>query len=205
MTNTSTKVSGLELNTDYTFQLILRTTAGTFPSNVIKIRTHTMNDTSGICVCFGNVGSGPNAEIMLDNTKLALEEMGAKWSDKIEIDTTHFVCTTPAASGQDPGTGSGAPGVLYQRALQLSIPVIQPEWILACHSEKRYVDFLQCRSRAEPSAQDGTCCPILPRRHPSHDHVIPTAIYVCYHRLVGHAAAAARAAPPVHAPSLSTG
>ena len=138
MSNTSTKVSGLEINAEYTFQLVLRTTAGTYPSPLLHVRTHTMTDTSGICVCFGNVQD----EVLLENAKMALGEMGAKWSDKIQIDTTHFVCTTPAATpagAQASGSASGAPGVEYQRALQLSIPVVQPLWILACHSEQRCV------------------------------------------------------------------
>jgi hypothetical protein len=138
LTNTSTKLSGLDINTEYSFQLILRTTAGTFSSNVIRVRTHTMTDTSGICVCFGNVQD----VLLLENAKIALREMRAKWSDKIQIDTTHFVCTTPAATpsgAQATGSVGGAPGVEYQRALQLSIPVVQPQWILACHTEKKSV------------------------------------------------------------------
>ncbi|KAF9226926.1 hypothetical protein BS17DRAFT_814829 [Gyrodon lividus] len=139
LTNTSTKLSSLSLDTLYTFQLVLRTTAGTFPSNLIRVRTHTIADTSGISVCFGNVGD----EALLEDAKVALREMRAKYSDKIQIDTTHFVCTTPAmtptganASG---GNVSGGPGVEYQRALQLSIPVVQPQWILACLAEKKMV------------------------------------------------------------------
>jgi len=136
LTNTSTKLSGLELNTDYSFQLILRTTAGTFPSNILRVRTHTMTDTSGVCVCFGNVQD----PVLLENAKLALRDMKARWSEKIQIDTTHFVCTTPAVTpdgAQAAGNASGAPGVEYQRALQLSIPVVQPYWVLACHTEQR--------------------------------------------------------------------
>ncbi|KAF8160084.1 fibronectin type III/BRCA1 domain-containing protein [Pholiota molesta] len=130
LTNTSTKHSGMDINTEYSFQLVLRTTAGTFPSNVLRVRTHTMADTSGVSVCFGNVQDA----VLLENAKLALREMGAKWSDTIQIDTSHFVCTTPAAGGN-----ASAPGVTYQRALQLSIPVVQPHWILACHAEQRMV------------------------------------------------------------------
>ncbi|KAN0096986.1 hypothetical protein V8E55_001432 [Tylopilus felleus] len=139
VTNTSTKLSGLSVDTTYSFQLVLRTTAGTFPSNLIRLRTHTIADTSGISVCFGTVAD----EALLEDAKHALKEMKAKWSDKIQIDTTHFVCTTPAvtptgasASG---GQVSGGPGVEYQRALQLSIPVVQPQWILACLAEKKMV------------------------------------------------------------------
>lgn len=138
LSNYSTKLSGLSVDTQYSFQLLLRTSAGTYPSNLIRVRTHTIADTSGISVCFGNVADS----VLLENAKLALKEMRAKWSDKIQIDTTHFVCTTPAvtpAGAQPAGGVAAAPGAEYQRALQLSIPVVQPQWILACHSEKKMV------------------------------------------------------------------
>ncbi|KAI0630917.1 hypothetical protein C8Q77DRAFT_1130084 [Trametes polyzona] len=153
LTNTSTKVSGLQLDTEYTFQLVLRTTAGVYPSNVLRVRTHTMSDTSGISVCFGTVED----EVLLENAKLALREMGAKWSDKIQIDTTHFVCTTPAATpsgAQASGSIITGPGVEYQKALQLSIPVVQPQWILACLAEKKMMPirpFYLGESPASPS------------------------------------------------------
>ncbi|KAL4076439.1 hypothetical protein V8B97DRAFT_1862840 [Scleroderma yunnanense] len=141
-TNTSTKLSGLSLDTPYTFQLVLKTSAGTFHSNIARVRTHTIADTSGISVCFGSITD----PVLLDDAKAALREMKAKWSDKIQIDTTHFVCTTPAmtpsgarASG---GSVSGGAGVEYQRALQLSIPVVQPQWIIACHTEKKMVPIV---------------------------------------------------------------
>ncbi|KAG7447778.1 uncharacterized protein BT62DRAFT_947948 [Guyanagaster necrorhizus] len=138
LTNTSTKLSGLQTDEEYTFQLILRTTAGTFPSNIVRVRTHTMTNTSGISVCFGNVQDS----VFLENTKMALREMKAKWSDKIQIDTTHFICTTPAMTtngAQATGDTAGAPGIEYQRALQLSIPVLYPDWVIACYTEKRMV------------------------------------------------------------------
>lgn len=91
-----------------------------------------MTDTSGISVCFGTVQD----KVLLEHVKVALREMRARWSDKIQIDTTHFVCTTPATEGAGPNAG---PGVEYQRALQLSIPVVQPQWILACHNERKCV------------------------------------------------------------------
>ncbi|KAJ7914823.1 hypothetical protein B0H13DRAFT_2001259 [Mycena leptocephala] len=149
LTNTSSKLSGLELNTEYTFQLILRTTAGTFPSNLIRVRTHTMSDTSGISVCFGTVQDS----VMLENAKMALREMKAKWSDKIQIDTTHFVCTTPAATpsgASASGSSPIAPGVEYQRALQLSIPIVQPHWVFACHTERRLVSIAAYNLGATP-------------------------------------------------------
>jgi chitin biosynthesis protein CHS5 len=92
-----------------------------------------MSDTSGISVCFGNVQD----PALLENAKQALSEMKAKWSDKIQIDTTHFVCTTAAVASNAAQPPGGAVGVEYQRALQLTIPVVQPQWILACHTEKK--------------------------------------------------------------------
>ncbi|KAI5121194.1 hypothetical protein M0805_005995 [Coniferiporia weirii] len=144
LSNTSTKLSGLELNTDYTFQLVLRTTAGIFPSAIARVRTHTMTDTSGISVCFGTIQD----KVLLEHAKVTLREMRARWSDKIQIDTTHFVCTTPAA--ENAGANSG-PGVEYQRALQLSIPVVQPQWILACHNERKMVPIAQFYLGATPN------------------------------------------------------
>ncbi|KAG1797674.1 hypothetical protein EV424DRAFT_1333203, partial [Suillus variegatus] len=136
LTNFSTKLSGLSIDTQYTFQLLLWTSAGTYPSNLIRVHTHTITDTSGISVCFANVTDS----VLLENAKLALKEMRAKWSNKTQIDTTHFVCTTPAvtpASAQPAGGVTAAPGAEYQCALQLSIPVVQPQWILGCHREKK--------------------------------------------------------------------
>ncbi|KAG9039557.1 Chitin synthase, class 5 [Tulasnella sp. JGI-2019a] len=149
--NTSTKLSGLEQDTSYKFQLILRTTAGVFPSNIIQLKTHTMTDTSGISVCFGNVQD----QALFENAKLALQDMKAKWSDKVQIDTTHFVCTTPAATPQGAGTTGGtsdAPGVEYQKALQASIPIVQPQWILGCLQAHKMVPISQYYLGATPPA-----------------------------------------------------
>jgi len=131
LSNTSTKLSGLDLDAEYVFHLILTTTAGTFASQHIKVRTHKITETSGICVCFGAV----EPSSLLEEAKQALEAMNGRWSDKIQIDTTHFVCTSPGAGGQH------GPGVQYQRALQLSIPTVLPSWLLACHREKKMVQI----------------------------------------------------------------
>lgn len=129
--NTSTKLSGLDLNAEYTFHLVLKTTAGTLTSPVIKTRTHTISDTSGISVCFGHI---QDAE-MLEASKQALTNMKAKWSDRIQIDTTHYVCTDP----RNPGGPEGSQGAGYAKAMQLSIPAVLPHWILACHDQKKMV------------------------------------------------------------------
>lgn len=96
-----------------------------------------MNETSGISVCFGNVEDSG----VLESAKEALTAMKAKWSDHIQIDTTHFVCTTPAptpSGAQAAGNQTrGGAGVEYEKALTLSIPVVQPQWIQACFDEKK--------------------------------------------------------------------
>ncbi|KAJ7817550.1 hypothetical protein B0H14DRAFT_3741972, partial [Mycena olivaceomarginata] len=91
LTNTSSKISTVEPNTEYTFQLVLRTTTGVYPSNLIRVCTHTMANTTSVAMCFGTVQD----PLVLKNAKMALREIGARWSKKIQIDTTHFVCTTP--------------------------------------------------------------------------------------------------------------
>lgn len=130
--NTSTKLSGLDVNAEYTFHLVLKTTAGTFSSPVIKTRTHTINDTSGISVCFGHVH---DAE-MLEAAKKALGNMKAKWHDRIQIDTTHYICTDPRNPGD---ANAGMQGQGYTKAMQLSIPAVLPHWIFACHDQKKMV------------------------------------------------------------------
>lgn len=149
--NTSTKLSGLEMNSQYSFQLILRTTAGTYPSNVIKLTTHTMTDTSGISVCFGTVDD----PVLLENAKLALDEMKAKWSDRVQIDTTHFVCTTPASTPMGASATGGVsqqPGVEYQKALQASIPIVLPHWVLSCYQGKKMAPISQFQLGTSPPA-----------------------------------------------------
>lgn len=92
---------------------MLKTSAGTFTSTIVKTRTHTITDTSGISVCFGHI----EPENLLTEAKAALGSMKARFYDKIQIDTTHFIATSPAS----PSNPSGGPGIEYQKALQLSI------------------------------------------------------------------------------------
>ena len=82
-------------------------------------------------VCWGLV----DPPALLQEAKGALDKMGGKGVDKIQIDTTHFVATS-SAGRENPG---GGPGVEYQKAQQLSIPVVSPDWVIACAREKRMV------------------------------------------------------------------
>lgn len=101
-TNTSTKLSGLQLDTDYAFHLVLKTSAGTYTSPVVKTRTHTIDNTTGISVCFGLV----EPPKLADAAHRAVQELGAKADDRIQIDTTHFVATSSATKANP----NGAPG-----------------------------------------------------------------------------------------------
>ena len=119
---TSTKISGLAVGEEYTFHLVLRTSAGTYSSDRVTVRTHTMTDLSGITVCAGVLPSDAR-----EGLEAALQRIGARpLQDAVRIDTTHFVCT----EGRGPA---------WDKAVEMNIPVVYPEWIEACEREGRIV------------------------------------------------------------------
>ncbi|KAG0127402.1 hypothetical protein HOY82DRAFT_490546 [Tuber indicum] len=125
-THTSTKISGLALDAEYSFHLILRTSAGTYSSEKLTVRTHKMTDLSGITVCPGVMPGETREEL-----EVALQRIGAKpLQDFVRIDTTHFVCTE--------GRGQN-----WERAQEMNIPVVRPEWLHACEKEGRIVGVRQ--------------------------------------------------------------
>ncbi|KAK0655972.1 hypothetical protein B0T16DRAFT_318008 [Cercophora newfieldiana] len=115
----STKISGLAVDTEYTFHLVLRTTAGTFTSERVTVRTHKMTDLSGITITTGILPAATREGL----TK-AVERIGAKIVDGVRIDTTHFVTT----EGR---------GIQWEKANELNIPVVRPEWVDACEKNGR--------------------------------------------------------------------
>jgi chitin biosynthesis protein CHS5 len=117
----STKISGLALDTEYSFYLVLRTTGGTYHSNTLTVRTQKMTDLTGITVTPG-VLPGP----LRDALETAIERIGAKIADTVRIDTTHFVCTE--GRGKD-----------WERAVEMNIPVVRPEWVEGCEREGKIV------------------------------------------------------------------
>lgn len=125
-THTSTKISGLALDFEYSFHLVLRTSAGTYSSEKLTVRTHKMTDLSGITVCPGVMPGETREEL-----EMALQRIGAKQlQDFVRIDTTHFVCTE--------GRGQN-----WERAQEMNIPVVRPEWLHACEKEGRIVGVRQ--------------------------------------------------------------
>lgn len=128
----STKISGLAIHSEYTFHLVLRTTAGTYQSEKLTCRTHKMTDLSGITVTPGILD--PHRREALG---AALDRIGGKLIDSVRIDTTHFVCT----EGRGP---------LWEKAVEMNIPVVVPEWVDACESEGTIVGVRGYYLNADP-------------------------------------------------------
>ncbi|QSL66575.1 hypothetical protein MERGE_000957 [Pneumocystis wakefieldiae] len=122
-TTTSTKLSGLALNTEYSFQLVLKTSGGTYFSEFITVRTHKMTDLSGITVCIGELDENDKREL-----EQTIKKIGAKpIQSKVKIDTTHFI--TSRISGSE-----------YKKAISMNIPVVTLDYIRSCDAEKKIVN-----------------------------------------------------------------
>lgn len=117
----STKISGLALDTEYTFHLVLRTSAGQYASKKLTVRTHKMTDLSGITITPGVMPS-----TLKDSLADTVRKIGAKMTDTVRIDTTHFVCTESR-------------GQAWEKAVELNVPVVVPDWIKGCEREGRLV------------------------------------------------------------------
>ncbi|KAI0877890.1 hypothetical protein GGS24DRAFT_63840 [Hypoxylon argillaceum] len=136
----STKISGLAVDTEYTFHLVLRTSAGTTSSKQVVVRTHKMTDLSGVTITTGVLPAH-----MREKLAAAVERIGAKLVDSVRIDTTHFVTT----EGR---------GVAWEKAVEMNIPVVRPEWVAACEESGRilgvtkfYLDALRPGPPSESS------------------------------------------------------
>lgn len=111
---------------------MLRTSAGQYSSDKLVVRTHKMTDLSGITVTPG-VLPAPLRESLSG----AVERIGAKIAESVRIDTTHFVCTE----------GRGRE---WEKALEMNIPVVRPEWIEGCEREGRIVGVRGYYLNADP-------------------------------------------------------
>jgi len=117
----STKISGLAVDTEYAFHLVLRTSAGTYASKRIEVRTHKMTDLSGITIATGIMPAS-----VREGLARAVERIGAKMVDGVRIDTTHFV------------TMEGR-GLQWEKAVEMNIPVVRPDWVEACERNGRII------------------------------------------------------------------
>jgi hypothetical protein len=130
--NHSTKLSGLAVDTEYVFHLVLKTSAGTFSSEKLKVQTHKMTDLSGITITPGHMPAS-----LRESLQRSVERIGAKMADNVRIDTTHFVCT----EGRGPA---------WEKAVENNIPVVVPDWVIGCEREGRIVGVRGYYLNADP-------------------------------------------------------
>ncbi|KAI6780047.1 chitin biosynthesis protein [Emericellopsis cladophorae] len=164
----STKISGLAVDTEYVFHLVLRTTAGTSSSEKVHVRTHKMTDLSGITITTGVMPASTKEKL-----QGAVERMGAKIVDGVRIDTTHFVTTE--------GRGQA-----WEKAVETNIPVVRPEWVDACEKNGRilgvtkfYLDAMRPGPPSEDTLPAATPPPPAPetveeKREPEAEPPTPT-------------------------------
>ena len=134
LTTTTTKLSGLAIDTEYTFQLVLRTTAGTYSSEPLKVKTHKLSNLAGVTICEGTLPPEQH-----DRLVSAIEAVDAKALQKrVRIDTTHFVCSVPE-------------GDEYQRAKDMNVPIVVVDWIEACQREGKIVGVRGYYLDADPA------------------------------------------------------
>lgn len=94
-----------------------------------------MTDLSGITVTPGILPPQQKEALAA-----ALDRIGGKLIDTVRIDTTHFVCT----EGRGP---------LWQKAVEMNIPVVVPEWVDACEAEGTIVSVRGYYLNADPKAR----------------------------------------------------
>ena len=128
----STKLSGLAVDSEYTFHLVLKTSAGTFSSEKLNVQTHKMTDLSGITITPGHMPAA-----LRESLQRSVERIGAKIADNVRIDTTHFVCT----EGRGPA---------WEKAVENNIPVVVPDWVIGCEREGRIVGVRGYYLNADP-------------------------------------------------------
>ncbi|KAJ1798393.1 hypothetical protein LPJ59_002525 [Coemansia sp. RSA 2399] len=114
------KTTGLDVDHDYEFKIEMRTSAGVLFSNTVTTKTHTLDNLSGVCVCFGECDSLEEVE----NLKETIKRIGASWADQVSLNVTHFI--TRFKTGPD-----------YDTALHFNIPVVKPDWLLACEANSK--------------------------------------------------------------------
>lgn len=151
----TTKISGLAVDTTYTFHLVLRTTAGTYTSDKVEVQTHKMTDLSGITITTGILPQATREQLAV-----AVERIGAKTVDSVRIDTTHFVTT----EGR---------GIQWEKAVEMNIPVVRPEWVEACEKSGRILGVTKFYLDAVrgPQSEDnrpGTASTQLPPNQQQH-------------------------------------
>ncbi|OLY83659.1 Chitin biosynthesis protein CHS5 [Smittium mucronatum] len=134
-THNFVKVTGLEVLVEYSFALEMKTSSGTFWSNAVTVKTHSLDNLTGIVAAFGQFedSSSTILDSDLDTPETSktmakcveiIDKIGAKWSTTIDINITHFICQIPSGSQ-------------YELATAFNIPIVRPEWLYACESDRK--------------------------------------------------------------------
>lgn len=92
-----------------------------------------MTELSGITITPGIMPAA-----LKESLAKTVERVGARLIDTVRIDTTHFVCTE--------GRGQA-----WEKAIELNIPVVVPDWILGCEREGKIVGVRGYYLNADPS------------------------------------------------------
>ena len=114
------KLTNLLIDTEYQIKLSIKTTSGYFISNILQVKTHNLDNLTGINVCFGSMKNA----LLLDQLTNLVFHMGASISSSVNSDTTHFICEI-------------AKGEFYKQANHLNIPVVTPEFLYSCETNKK--------------------------------------------------------------------
>ncbi|KAI8983084.1 hypothetical protein BDB01DRAFT_723304 [Pilobolus umbonatus] len=115
------KLSGLDVDHEFEFHIVIKTTAGEYRSNEIRARTHKMENLTGIRVAFGMF---EESEPAISELKDLIRIMGASWTDEVTVETTHLLAQLPGGSN-------------YDRAVHHSIPIVKPDWLVQCDRNKK--------------------------------------------------------------------
>ncbi|TPX30631.1 hypothetical protein SeMB42_g07892 [Synchytrium endobioticum] len=91
--------------------------AGILVSNRVNVKTHTLENLSGINISFAAIPHEGEVEAL----QALLKRIGANWTDELTTDNTHLVC-------------SQARGPKYERAVEWNIPVVSPDFLRACET-----------------------------------------------------------------------
>ena len=137
------------MDTEYVFHLVLKTSAGTFSSEKLKVQTHKMTDLSGITITPGHMPAA-----LRESLQKTVERIGAKMVDTVRIDTTHFVCT----EGRGPA---------WEKAVENNIPVVVPDWVKGCERDGRIVGVRGYYLNADPRLRQigpGGASPQVPQQ-----------------------------------------
>ena len=113
----SVKLSGLDMNHEYELWIIVRTSAGSFSSNKELVRTHTIDNLTGLNPTFGLFNNPSDVSELVE----IITRIGASYSEDLSTDNTHLICTLPR-------------GPKFERAQELNIPIVSPEFLKACES-----------------------------------------------------------------------